>query len=85
MRLELTATATGAELVLVRRDGAEHSRWPIAEEDPLVALERIEAGEAAPSRPWSLEALDVALEREGYRRTSDWRPGNGGPACRITR
>lgn len=85
MHLELIATATGAHMVLRRRDGAEHSRWLIAEEDPLDALERIEAGEEAPSRPWSLEALGAALEREGYRRTSDWRPGNGGPACQITR
>lgn len=84
MHLELAATATGAQIVLRRRDGAEHSRWPIADEDPLVALERIEAGEAAPSRPWSLEALDAALEREGYRRTSDWRPGERGALCQIT-
>lgn len=72
-------------MVLRRRDSAEHSRWPIAQEDHLDALERLEAGHSAPARPWSLSALDAALEREGYRRTSEWRPGDGGPACQITR
>ena len=85
MYLGLVATATGAVMVLRMRDGVEHSRWPIATEDPTEALERLEADRELPPRPWSLEALEAALEREGYRRMSAWRAGEDGPACHITR
>lgn len=71
-------------MVLRRRDHAEHSRWPIAEEDSLVALERLEAGGALTPGLWSLTALDTALTREGYQRTSDWSSGDGGACCWVT-
>lgn len=83
MHLCLDVTAAGHELVARRRDGVEHSRWAVADVDPLQALLDHEAGVHPRARPWLLEALDAAIERQGYRRAGGWLAGVGGPSCVV--
>ncbi len=84
VHLCLYVTAVGHELVARRRDGVEHSRWAVADVDPLQTLLDHEAGVRPRARPWSLEALDEAIERQGYRRTSEWTHSDTGPHCWLT-
>ena len=69
---DLSATAEGAHLVLVRRDAVVHSSFPVADLDALAHLELLAAGGAPPARQWSEAELDAALAREGWRRTGPW-------------
>lgn len=87
MQLRLTVHAEGPDLVAVRKDGVQHSRWPIIAADLIVELERL--SQPAPSEPSgphlaSTAALDEALARQGYQRLSDWSPGPSGPICEVT-
>ncbi|WP_298991859.1 hypothetical protein [uncultured Pseudokineococcus sp.] len=87
MQLRLSVHAAGPDLVAYRRDGVEHSRWPITPTDPFVELERLARpapAEAAGPHLASTAALDEALERQGYRRLTDWAPGPTGPVCEVT-
>lgn len=87
VQLRLSVHAAGPDLVAYRRDGVEHSRWPITATDPLVELERLEHSAAAePVGPHlaSTAALDEALAREGYQRLTDWASGPTGPVCEVT-
>lgn len=87
MQLHLTVHAAGPDLVAVRRDGTEHSRWPLTPADPLAELERHD--QTAPAKNTgphlaSTTALEQALARQGYRRLTDWAHGPGGPVCEVT-
>ena len=81
----LTASLERGVLVLTTHDGTEHSRLPVADEDALAALARIEAGDDDVRLLVSLDALDAALSRNGYQRTSEWSEGlTGGPVAEVT-
>ena len=80
---DLAATPEGADLVLSRRDGVEHSSFPIADLDALAHLELLSAGGAPPVRQWSEVELDAALAREGWRRTGPWTTGDQGAVAPV--
>ena len=69
---DLTAAAEDGHLVLRRRDGVEHSAFPVADLDAVKHLELLAAGGTPPACAWSEAELDAALAREGWRRTSPW-------------
>ena len=80
---DLTATAKGAHLVLARRDGVEHSSFPVADLDALAHLELLTAGGAPPVRPWGEAELDAALAREGWRRAGPWTAAGQGAVAPV--
>ena len=80
---DLTANAAGAHLVLRRRDGVEHSSFPVADLDALAHLELLAAGGAPPVRAWSEAELDAALAREGWRRTGPWTTDEQGAVAAV--
>lgn len=87
MQLRLTVHVEGSDLVAVRKDGVEHSRWPVTATDPLVELERLhQPAPADPGGPHlaSTTALDEALARQGYQHLTDWAPSRSGPVCEVT-
>ena len=87
MHLRLSVHAEGPDLLAYRLDGLEHSRWPITPTDPLAKLERLgrtPAPAQAGAHLASLATLDAALDRQGYRRLTNWAPGPHGPACEVT-
>ena len=47
---DLSATVAGAHLVLARRDGVEHSTFPVADLDAVEHLDILAAGGAPPIR-----------------------------------
>lgn len=78
-----TARLEGDELVLTMASGAEHSRIPVDDGmDAPEALERISAGTMPVRLLWSLDELDEALARYGWRRTEPW---GYGPAASVER
>ena len=80
---DLTATAEGGFLVLRRRDGVEHSAFPVAALDALAHLEALAAGAAPPVRPWSEVEFDAALAREGWRRAGPWTAAEQGAVAPV--
>ena len=80
---DLTATAAGAHLVLSRRDGVEHSCFPVADLDALEHLELLAAGGTPPVRAWSAGELDAALAREGWRRVGPWTTDEQGTVAPV--
>lgn len=85
LRAELYATCEGGEVVLRLRDGAQHSRIPVADLDPVEALLALEAGAVSTPRTWSRAELDQALARACWARTVPWTlDGQGRPTAAVT-
>ena len=68
-------TLTGSVLALVHLDYLDHAE----------ALERMDAHELLDSPVASLDQLDAALARAGWRRREPWTPGLDGPSAAVIR
>lgn len=85
LRPDLYATCQGGEVVLRRRDGAPHSRLPVADLDPIEQLIALEAGTAPTPHTWSHAELDQALARARWTRTAPWTADEDGrPSAPVT-
>ena len=80
---DLSASPQGGYLVLRRRDGVEHSAFPVADVDAVEHLELLAAGGTPPVRAWSEVDLDAALAREGWRGTGPWTTDEQGAVAAV--
>jgi hypothetical protein len=85
-RLRLTATLAGGVLVLTTATGQQYATVPLGDVDPVQALLHLEehpeghhGGALYPLA--SVDRLEAALDRHGWRRTTRWTPHPGGASC----